>query len=315
MKLIEISYPHTFKQDDLPPTICAIGFFDGIHRGHQNVIETAVTKAQQEKMESAVITFHPHPSVVLKKGQQHVKYITPLKEKKAILQQLNVDRVYVITFNKELSSLLPEEFINHFIIGLNIRHVIAGFDYTYGYKGQGNMENISQYSKGFFTHTTIPKIEHDNEKISSTKIRQLMAEGKIKDINTLLGRPFRTTGTVIKGDQRGRTIGYPTANIDVHKDALLPAPGVYAVKVSIKDETYKGMANLGMRPTFQTNQQEPTLEVHMLDFNDNIYGAEIIIDWLTFIRKEQKFDSVEELIEQLRIDEQHIRRFFINNKK
>lgn len=310
MKIIELSYPHTLAEEHLPNTVCAIGFFDGVHQGHQQVIQTAVMEAQKREMESAVITFHPHPSVVLKQGQQHVKYITPLREKQEILQQLNVDRLYVITFNKKLSSLLPEEFIHHFIIGLNIKHVVAGFDFTYGHKGLGNMENIDQFSKGFFTHTTIAKIKNNNEKISSTNIRRLLKSGNISHVNTLLGRPFRTTGKVIKGDERGRTIGYPTANIEVNRDVLLPSPGVYAVQVSTGNNTYNGMANLGIRPTFETEQHELSLEVHLLDFADNLYGTELMVDWFSFIREEQKFQSVEDLINQIEQDELEVREYF-----
>lgn len=310
MKIIELSYPHTLNVESIPPTAGAIGFFDGIHRGHQQVIKTAVNFAQKNEMESAVITFHPHPSVVLNKDQQHIKYITPRREKVEILKQLNVDRLYIIAFNKQLSSLFPEEFIDHFMIGLNIKHVVAGFDFTYGYKGQGNMKNIDEFSKGFFTHTTISKIENNNEKISSTKIRLLLSKGLITDVNTLLGRPLRTIGRVISGDERGRTIGYPTANIDVNEDALLPSSGVYAVQVIINNKNYYGMANLGLRPTFQTDQHEPSLEVHVLDFKGNLYGTELIVDWISFIRDEQKFQSVDELMNQLKKDESRIRMFF-----
>src|SRR5690625_3962912 len=215
METIELTYPHSLTEANLPETVCAIGFFDGVHRGHQQVIQTAITEAKNKRMESAVITFHPHPSVVLQNGHGEVKYITPLREKQEILQKLHIDRLYIITFDKQLSSLLPEKFINHFIIGLNIKHVVAGFDFSYGYKGQGNMQTIEKYSKCFFTHTTIDKVESQGEKISSTKIRQCLHNHQIEDANALLGRPFKTSGTVVVGDKRGHTIGYPTANIDM----------------------------------------------------------------------------------------------------
>src|SRR5699024_11238416 len=147
------------------------------------------------------------------------------------------------------------------------------FDFISGDESKGNMENIAQFTKGQFTYTTIAKVEYQGEKISSTKIRRDMENGNIQAVNTLLGRPFRTSGTVIEGDTRGHTIGYPTANIDVHEDTILQTPGVYAVKVKIDDHLYEGMANLGFRLTCYTNQFEPNLEVHLLDFNDNIYGA------------------------------------------
>ncbi|WP_370642477.1 hypothetical protein [Virgibacillus salidurans] len=203
MRTNQLTYPHTLGSDELPHTVSAIGFFDGVHKGHQKVIETAVEEAKRKNMESAVITFHPHPSVVLKKGTQHVKYITPIREKKEVLQKLHVDRLYIIEFNKELSSLSPQEFIDHFIIGLNIKHLVAGFDYSYGYKGRGNMDVIHEHTRDAFTHTAIDKVTLDEEKISSTKIRELLKAGNVQEVGMLLGRPLAFYGTVIKGDQRG----------------------------------------------------------------------------------------------------------------
>jgi riboflavin kinase/FMN adenylyltransferase len=310
MRIFEITYPHSLLLEELPETVAAIGFFDGIHKGHQELINTAIKEAGNKEMESAVITFHPHPSVVLKKDTQHVQYITPLSEKIKILQQMEVDRLYVITFNQQLASLSPEEFISHFIEGLNIKQIIGGFDYTFGHKGKGNMDLMKQYAKGRFEVTTIGKVVMDDEKVSSTKIRKLMKAGKIKKANALLNRPLFTSGTVIKGDQRGRTIGYPTANMEIHPDVLMPKSGVYAVKALYKNEEYEGMANLGVKPTFTTGEDTPTLEVHLLDYNNDIYGEELIIEWHQYIRDEVKFNGVEELVSQLEKDEQQIRKYF-----
>jgi len=312
MKIIELTYPHHLKADELPPTVVAIGFFDGVHLGHQKVIQTAVNEATNRGMESAVITFQPHPSIILKNGNEHVKYITPLKEKKAILKQLHVDRLYIITFNKDLSLLSPQKFIDHFIIGLHIKHLIAGFDFTYGHKGQGNMNNISLYAKEFFTYQAISKIESSKEKISSTRVRSFLRTGKIERVNTLLGRIFSLSGTVIMGDQRGRKIGFPTINLQVNVDALLPQSGVYAVQVIHNNHTYQGMANIGVVPTFKKDVIKPTVEVHLFDFNQNLYGEKLEVKFLKFFRHEKKFNHIEELISQLKHDEQEIRKFFLN---
>lgn len=308
MKTIKLSYPHKLKH--VPETVAAIGFFDGIHQGHQEVIQTAVNKAKEENLKSAVITFHPHPSVVLNKEVQHVQYITPLKEKEMILNKMNVDRLYIIEFNQQLAQLSPQQFIKHFIINLNIKHLVAGFDYTFGHKGKGNMENIEQFTKDFFTYTVIKKVIKDEEKVSSTKIRYLLEKGRVDEVNNLLSRPFVTEGTVIEGDKRGRTIGYPTANLNIDEDILLPKSGVYAVKIHYKNTTFKGMANIGTRPTFIPHAEHYTVEVYILDFDQDVYGELLQVEWHQFIRDEKKFANVEELVKQLKKDEINIRNYF-----
>lgn len=315
MRTIELTYPHTLLLEEIPETVAAIGFFDGVHKGHQEVIKTAVAQAKHKGMESAAITFHPHPSVVLNKEIQHVKYITPLREKQEIFQQLNVDRLYIIKFNKELSLLSPQNFIDHFIKGLHIKHLVAGFDYTFGHKGQGNMNEISTYADGSFETTVIEKVSRQDEKISSTKIRAFLSEGNVEEANELLGRNLSIRGIVINGDKRGRTIGYPTANLQVAEDALLPKNGVYAVKTFYKNISYEGMANLGTKPTFNDNETVPSVEVNIFDYNNDLYGEELKIEWCKFIRDEQKFNSVEDLVSQIKEDEVQIRNYFYTNRR
>ncbi|MBP1968059.1 riboflavin kinase/FMN adenylyltransferase [Virgibacillus natechei] len=312
MRTFELTHPHSLMTEDLPSVVSAIGFFDGVHRGHQKVIQTAVTEAKNRNMESAVITFHPHPSVVLKKGTQHVQYITPIREKKEMLQKLNVDRLYVIEFNKELSSLSPQRFIDQFIIGLNIKHLVAGFDFSYGHKGQGNMDVMEEHTRGEFTYTAVDKVTIDDEKISSTKIREFLSTGKMQEANVLLGRPLNLAGVVIRGDQRGKAIGYPTANLQLSPDALLPKSGVYAVKVQYKNETYEGMASIGTNPTFTEERTDLSVEVNIFDYNNDLYGEELFIEWHKYFREEKKFDGVSELIDEIANDEIKIRRFFSN---
>ncbi|WP_085992373.1 bifunctional riboflavin kinase/FAD synthetase [Oceanobacillus senegalensis] len=310
MKTFELSYPHSLTASELPETVTAIGFFDGIHKGHQKVIKSAINEANERKMESAVITFHPHPSVVLKKEHSNIRYITPIQDKIKILENLGVKRLYIINFNRELSQLSPQEFIDYFIIGLNIKHVVAGFDYTFGHKGRGNMDNIKNYTRGKFTYKAVDKVTEDNEKVSSTRIRELLRTGKIDVANKLLKRPFRLNGTVIKGDQRGREIGYPTANLKVNPDKLLPKPGIYAVKVLYKDEELTGMANIGTNPTFTADREDLSIEVHIFDYNNNLYGEELVTEWYKYMREEEKFANVQELIDTMALDEKNIRNYF-----
>lgn len=310
MKIIKLTYPHSLALDELPKTVTAIGFFDGIHKGHQTVISQAVTKAKQLNMESAVITFYPHPSVILKDNHD-VKYITPLREKQEIIESLGVDRLYIISFTKELSSLSPQEFIDHFIMGLNIKHVVAGFDFTYGHKGKGNMETIVEHARDLFESTTVDKVTLDNEKISSTRIRNLLAIGDMEQVKSLLGRPYITRGIVIHGHSRGREIGYPTANIQYNDEVLLPKSGIYAVKVRVENEEFLGMASLGTNPTFTEDRKDLSLEVNILDFNRDLYGKELVVEWYKYIRDEEKFNHVDELIQKIAQDEEAIRDYFV----
>lgn len=311
MNTIHLSYPHELQRNELANTVAAIGFFDGVHRGHKAVIQQAVDLAKKSNKQSAVISFHPHPSVVLKNSDEDVRYITTIDEKQAILEAMGVDCFYIIRFNKTLSQLSPKQFVDHFIIGLHISHLVAGFDYTFGHKGAGNMDNITELSNGKFTTTIVKKLENEAEKISSTRIRNLLRAGSVSEIKPLLGRVYETTGTVVKGDNRGGSqLGFPTANIDISSDKFLPKQGVYAVKVRHNDKVYKGMANLGVVPTFTDGRIEPKLEVNIFDFAADIYGEQLTVEWYAFVRDERKFSGVEEIIAQLNNDEREIRKYF-----
>lgn len=315
MQTIELIYPHSYDSEDLPETVAAIGFFDGIHKGHQKVIKTAVDYAQANDLTSAVITFYPHPSVVLRDDVREVKYITPPAEKQNILQKMGIDKLYIIRFNKELSLLPPQVFIDHFIAGLNVKHLVAGFDFSYGHKGKGNMCTIDDHSKGRFATTTVPKVEFDGEKVSSTKIRQLLKNGDIHKVNQLLGRCLTISGRVVEGNKRGHTLGYPTANLDVDPEALLPKPGIYAVKVVYQHQVYEAMASLGFNPTFENNRNKPVLEVNILDFSDNLYGEKLRLEWHAFIREEQQFSDVQALIQEMANDEKKVRHYFAHHSE
>src|SRR5699024_10882644 len=206
-------------------------------------------------------------------------------------------------------------FVDHFITGLNVKHLVAGFDFSYGHKGQGNMHTIGDHSRGTFSTTTIDKVEHDGEKVSSTKIRQLLKNGNVSEANKWLGRCFTVSGLVVEGNKRGHSLGYPTANLEVDPEALLPKPGVYAVKVVYKQEVYEGMANLGFNPTFEANRDTPVLEVNILDYSNNLYGEELRLEWHAFIREEKKFKDAQELIDEMAHDEKTIRQYFANHDR
>ncbi|KZE65916.1 bifunctional riboflavin kinase/FMN adenylyltransferase [Fictibacillus phosphorivorans] len=301
METIVISHPHHFQQDNLPPTILALGYFDGIHVGHQRVIRTAVELANKNGAVPAVMSFHPHPSVVLGKADHQWTYITPLEEKKKVLENMGVERFYLVKFDHVFAALDTKDFVDQYIIGLNVQHVVTGFDFSYGKYGKGNVETLVKESNGKFGQTVIEKIEKDGEKISSTLIRHFLKEGLVEELVPYLGRRYKLNGTVIHGDKRGRTIGFPTANLDT-EDYSLPKVGVYAVEVTIDNESYYAMANVGHKPTFKEDQKKPSLEVHVFDFNHEIYGKTISVTWLKRIRDEKKFSGIDELISQLHAD-------------
>jgi riboflavin kinase / FMN adenylyltransferase len=301
VEVIKIQHPHQLS--NIPPSVCALGYFDGVHLGHRKVILEAKQTAFQLGLKSAVMTFDPHPSVVLAKSIQHVEYISPLNDKIKLLEAIGVDYVFVVNFTIEFAHLLPQEFIDLYIIGLNIKHVVAGFDFSYGRMGKGTMETLPFHSRNLFSYTVVPKLSDEGEKISSTLIRTMITNGKMEKLPSYLGRYYQTRGEVIHGDKRGRTIGFPTANIELKEDYLLPPLGVYAVKFYVNEKWYNGVCNIGYKPTFnQENKHKPAIEVHIFDFDQDIYGQLVIVEWHKFIRKEQKFNGINELIHQIQLD-------------
>ena len=310
MKIIHITHPHQFQRENIPSTVLAIGYFDGVHLGHQKVIKAAKKIADENRQSSAVMTFDPHPSVVLGNGRNQVKLITTIEEKAEIISGLGIDMMYIITFNEEFASLLPQQFVDEYIIGLNVKHVVAGFDFSYGRLGKGNMETLPFHSRDEFTQTTIEKMTVSQQKISSTLIREQINSGQLLEIRELLGRFFTLSGIVVHGDKRGRTIGFPTANLDVSKGYNVPPVGVYAVRVNVKSKWFNGVCNIGYKPTFHKDKKVPTIEVHIFDFNEDIYGEKIIVEWHERIRSEKKFENVSELIEQIQKDKENAVKYF-----
>jgi riboflavin kinase / FMN adenylyltransferase len=310
VKIIHITHPHQISKENLPNTVLALGYFDGVHKGHQSVIKEAKSIASKHQYSSAVMTFDPHPSVVLANGKKKVDLLTTIEEKSTLIEKLGIDILYVVTFNEEFANLLPQEFVDDYIIGLNVKHVVAGFDFSYGRLGKGTMETLPFHSRGKFQQTTIEKQTHGETKISSTLIRQLINTGQVSEVYDLLGRHYSHTGTVVHGDKRGRTIGFPTANLDVLEGYITPPVGVYAVRVWVKSNWYYGVCNIGFKPTFHKDKKSPTIEVHIFDFDESIYDDQITVEWHTRIRSEKKFASVEELVKQINVDKEKTKLYF-----
>jgi riboflavin kinase / FMN adenylyltransferase len=310
LEVIRLRFPYNLATIDNPPMAMALGYFDGVHRGHQQVILEAKTKAAQMGICSAVMTFDPHPSVVLGKAVQQIQYITPLEEKVKIIEELGIDYLFIIQFTTEFANLLPQEFIDQYVIGLNVRHVVAGFDFTYGRMGKGTMETLPFHSRDQFSYSIVPKFTQGDEKVSSTRIRNLLREGRTDSLLSLLGRYYSTSGIVIHGDKRGRTIGFPTANVDINEEFIIPPLGVYAVRFNVKNQWHNGVCNIGYKPTFNKEALHPSVEVHLFDFNEDIYGEKVTIEWHLHLRNEQKFSGIEELVAQIERDKQNTLNYF-----
>lgn len=310
MEVITINHPHQYPKDHFPPMAMALGYFDGVHLGHRKVILEANNCAEKEGWSSAVMTFDPHPSVVLAKNRKQKELITPLQDKTQLIAELGIDYLFIIRFTSEFASLLPQEFVDRYIIGLNVKHVVAGFDYTYGRMGKGTMETLPFHSRKQFHYTVIPKLVNKEEKISSTLIRSMIKNGQMEELPPLLGRFHRTTGTVIRGDQRGGSIGFPTANIRLEQKYLLPPLGVYAVRILVNGRWHNGVCNMGYKPTFHQNLPEPSLEVHIFDFNAQIYHEIVTVEWHVRLREEKKFSGIDELVEQIASDKRAAQQYF-----
>lgn len=312
MEIFHLNYPNQMKpEENLGPLSMALGFFDGVHKGHQKVIEEAMEQAQKLDAKSAVMTFDPHPSLVLGGRKEEVFYITPLQQKMDIFQEMGVDVCFIVRFTSDFAQLEPEEFIRHFVEGLDVVYVTAGFDFSFGAKGRGNMELMEQSSDGHYDVSVISKQEDGTEKISSTRIREHLKSGEIEEVCRLSGRPFKISGTVVNGDKRGRTIGFPTANVQPDLGTFVPAAGVYAVRLHVQGETHDGVCNVGYKPTFNDpNHKQLSIEVHIFNFNKNIYGERVAVDWYKRIRDEQKFSDIDELKAQINKDKQETILFF-----
>lgn len=306
MRTIHLSYPHHISNINTEGDLSlAIGFFDGIHLGHQAVISKAKDLAKEKGIKLAVMTFDPHPSIVLGKRNEQVFYITPMEQKLRLLESMEVDIVFVVRFTSDFAKLSPQEFIEKFIVDLNIKYVTAGFDFSFGSFGQGSMDTMKELSEGRYVVNVVQKKTDEIEKISSTRIRQELKLGNMDKARALLGRPYQIPGVVVHGDKRGRQIGFPTANILAQEGSFIPANGVYAVKMLVQNEWIEGVCNIGFKPTFNNPEHKKlTIEVHLFDFDKNIYGEEVFVDWFKRIRDEQKFDGIHALKEQIERDKQ-----------
>lgn len=310
MKVIKIHHPYKLNEIPAEDVVLVLGFFDGVHTGHQEVIRRGQQEAERRGLKLAVMTFNQHPSIVFQKVKpDHMKYLTTLSQKERHMAALGVDYLYVIEFTSAFASLAPQDFVDEYMLGLNAKVVVAGFDYTYGPKDKANMALLPEYTQGRCDIINVPKQTTHDTKISSTEIRELMAAGEMEKAADYLGYYYETEGTVVHGDARGRTLGFPTANIKVDLAARLPRTGVYAVKIKVAHEWYLGMAQIGRNITFEPDR-DVTVEVNILDFEQDIYGERVRVQWYHYLRDEVKFTGVDDLITQLTLDQVNTERYF-----
>ena len=315
MKIIEIRHPYRSSEIPSDPVVLILGFFDGVHKGHRKVIEKGQEIAREKGLKLALMTFNQHPSIVFQKEtSESMRYLTSLDQKKRLMAELAIDYLYIIEFTSDFASLKPQAFVDQYIVGLHAQYVVAGFDYTYGPREIANMEQLPTYSQERFEIVTVPKETLAGVKVSSTRIREELDSGNMECVKDLLGYFFEIEGTVIHGDARGRTLGFPTANIKIKSSVRLPKEGVYVTQIKIGDQWYPSMGSIGRNDTFEKDRPV-TVEVNILDFHQDIYGEQVTVRWCHHLRNQVAFDGIEALIAQLNQDEQATRTYFLNHTK
>lgn len=281
-------------------SVITLGNFDGLHLGHQELIKMVIRKARETGAVSLVVTFRPHPLKILAPAKCP-PLISIYEEKIRLFEKLGIDVLVKIPFTVDFSAMPPEDFVKDVLCGLlGAKEIFVGYNYRFGRGREGNVETLKKLGEKFgFTVREVEQVSLGGEVISSSKIRHLLKDGEVEHASRLLGRTYAITGIVVKGDGRGKGLGFPTANI-VPKHTIIPADGVYAARLFVRDRLYDGIANIGMRPTF--DKESLTIEVHVFDFSEDIYSEEVSLYFVKKIREEKKFKNADELILQIAAD-------------
>ena len=288
---------------NLPNAVVTTGTFDGVHIGHKKIISRLQTVAEASKGETVIITFHPHPRLVLFPDDNDLRLLNTQEEKISRLEKMGVQHLVIIPFNKEFSRITSLDFVRNILVKqIGAKKLVIGHDHHFGRNREGSFEHLKEFGPLYgFDVEEIPVQDIDTVAVSSSKIRHALNNGNIKVANEYLGYAYSLSGIVVMGDQRGRSINFPTANIAVNEGRkLIPAIGVYAVKVNVQGKNYSGMMNIGHRPT--VGGGKVTLEVNIFDFDAVIYDQKITVSFIERIRNEQKFEHLEALKAQLALD-------------
>lgn len=284
--------------------VLTTGTFDGVHRGHKAIIERLTARAKKEEGESVLFTFHPHPRMVLFPGDNDLKLLSTQEEKRALLEAAGLDHLLVVPFSRQFSRMHAVDYVRDVLVGaIGVRAVVIGYDHRFGRNREGDLVLLRQLGEAYGIEVEeIPAQEVDHVKVSSTKIRHALLAGDVDGANELLGYPYPLSGVVVKGDQLGRTLGFPTANIGaIDPLKLVPGDGVYAVRARLKDGEHQGMLYIGERPTVSGGLQR-TVEVNIFDLDRDLYGEAITVRFIDRLRGDRRFDSLNSLREQLGID-------------
>lgn len=297
-----------------PATVIALGTFDGLHLGHTDVINTAKDYAERSGLKLAVFTFSNHPLALIRPDLVPVRIISA-EEKIKLLESFGVDYLINIPFTEDFAALSPDEFLDR-LACFNYRCLVVGENFTYGFLGSGKTETLERSGrKNGFDVIVRPLVKMNGNVVSSTGIRNLIQAGHIEYANRMLGRAYAITGKIVYGEQRGRKLGFPTANIELlHGEMAVPAPGVYAVTASIEGSIYEGMGNIGNNPTFN-DVEHARLEVNLFNCSGDLYGKTMSVQFHKYIRAEKKFSGVEELCRQIEEDKKAIKTYFLNKKQ
>jgi len=290
-----------------------VGTFDGVHLGHQYIFEQLIKEARSNNGESVVITFWPHPRMVINEATSDISMINTIEEKIELIEKQGIDHFVILPFTKEFSQLSSKEFIDKYLYKLlEIKGLIMGYDHKFGKDRQGNFEDLKNCADKYgFKIKKVDALSLDNENISSTKIRQALIQGQIEKANNYLSRKFTLPGLVTNGRKVGRDLGFPTANIQPDSEyKLIPKDGVYVVKVEVENKLHIGMLNIGNRPTFDDDGMRKSIEVHIINYTGNLYHQNIKLYFYKRVRDELKFNSVDELIAQLKKDKVQIEQYF-----
>ena len=281
------------------PTVLTIGAFDGVHIGHQRLIRSVVQSARTHGYQAALVTFFPHPSVVL--GRTEPFYLTSNEEKLTQLEQLGLDLVVVVEFTRETAQIRAAQFVDLLVGNLQMREMWIGHDFALGYKREGNSSFLQAMGmeRNYAFHQAEP-VMADGQPVSSSRIREALRAGDMRQVAACLGRPFQLSGVVTQGAQRGRQLGVPTANLAVWAEHAIPRNGIYACRARVGDAAHLAVTNIGTRPTFDNGAR--TIEAHLLDFNGDLYGQTMALEVVEYQRPEIKYDSVEALIAQMQED-------------
>lgn len=284
--------------------IVTIGTFDGVHLGHKKLINRLNELAQKLGGESTILTFHPHPRIVLA-NDYSIRLLNTIEEKIQLLEKTGIQHLIIHPFTQDFSELTSAQFIENILLKLKPKAIVIGFNHHFGKDRKGSFEDLKSYAtKHHFQLEEIPAFDLNEIEVSSTRIRNAIQTGDLKIATSYLGYTYFITGTVINGKKLGRTIGYPTANIQINDSTkLIPADGIYAVKVELDGTFYKGMLSIGMNPTVNGTQR--TIEVNIFNFNKDIYGKDLAIYFFEKLRNEIKFNGIDELKEQLHLDKIH----------